>query len=325
MRQPDPQNWSPYWQRQTLTSFGDFFPDNYDDSILEFWKNELDGSFNHIVDVACGNGALSWIANDLLNSGAAGSRTTITGVDFADISPFKVLRRNKKDYPALRFIGNTPAEELPFKDRSIDLVISQYGVEYTNLDETIPEIARVLTDAGRMSFVLHDKESVIIERATERLDDFRKVANEIRPHDYALKLDELLQTLSTLAQRQASPEFQARLAELNGAADQVRQLVQGYPPRSPIHLYMERLNQAINLPPGQPKALRTQGILQARDALQAHITRIEDLEAAALSAAERKHLTQLIEDQGFTIVEQRTLPYRDDDNIGTILTARRNP
>ena len=70
------------------------FPNNYDGSILEFWKRQLIGEFNHIVDIGCGNGALVWICNEILNQGSG--KTHLTGVDFADISPFKALGREVK-------------------------------------------------------------------------------------------------------------------------------------------------------------------------------------------------------------------------------------
>lgn len=151
MSNPDPQDWTPYWRRPTLTSFGDIFPNNYDGSILEFWQRQLTGQLQHVVDVACGNGALTWIANSILNRD--GNRTRVTGVDFADIDPFAALKRKPGRYPQVRFIGNTPAEQLPFADASVDLLISQYGIEYSDLSRSVPEAARVLVPGA--SPVLH--------------------------------------------------------------------------------------------------------------------------------------------------------------------------
>ncbi len=88
MKQPDPQDWTRYWQRPTITSFGDMFPNNYDDTMLEFWQGQLTGELEHVVDVACGNGALSWIADDILNSdslrydAAAAARETRASIDY---------------------------------------------------------------------------------------------------------------------------------------------------------------------------------------------------------------------------------------------------
>ncbi len=321
MKEPDPQDWTPYWQRPTVTSFGDIFPDSYDGEILDFWKKQLRGKLDHVVDVACGNGALTWIGNDILNQGAR--KTRITGVDFADISPFRVLSKKKKLYPEVRFIGKTPAENMPFKDGSIDLVMSQYGIEYTNLEKTIPEIARVLVSSGRMSFVLHDKESVIIKRSTVNLDDYRTVLNDIAIHDFALEVDDLYRRVKNPATRQGSSEYQKLVSSINSSGEKVRALVRDYQGRSPIHLYMERLNQALAQTHDHQKTSRTALIHLAHDGLRAHIERIEDLEVAALSAEGRQHLVCLIENAGFAIIEKQMLPYKRDDNVGTTFVAQR--
>ncbi|MDH3978720.1 MAG: class I SAM-dependent methyltransferase [Gammaproteobacteria bacterium] len=120
------------WTRPTLTAFASSFQDNYDGPILEFWESQIIGDIGHVADLACGNGALTWIANDLLNKHE--SKTKVTGVDYAKINPFQVLERNPKDFPQVSFIGDTGVEKLPFADGSIDLVISQYGLEYSDLD-----------------------------------------------------------------------------------------------------------------------------------------------------------------------------------------------
>jgi len=322
MKQPDPQDWTPYWTRPSITSFGAMFPNNYDDSILEFWKRQLNGEFDHIVDIACGNGALTWICNEILNSGPR--KTRITGVDFADISPFKALGRKESDYPEIRFIGNTPAEQLPFEDHSIDLVVSQYGVEYTNLDEAIPEIARILVSAGRMSFIMHDKESSIIRGATAHIDDYRTVLYDIALHDLALELDELYQRVRSSEKQQESRERGEELVrKINLSGDKIRNLIRDYQRRSPVHLYMERLNQALENARSNKKFGRKELMIQARNTLRSYIERIEDLEIAARSAEDRRHMVSLIEHAGFTITEESKLPYRNDDNIGTILVAQR--
>lgn len=321
MKAPDPRDWSIYWKRPTVTSFGDLFPENYDDAIREFWQSQLDGEFRHVVDIACGNGALTWIANEILNGGDR--QTRITGVDFAAISPFKTLQREKKDYPSVRFMGNTPAEKLPFGDGRIDIAISQYGIEYSDLDKSIPELARVLGPAGRMSFILHDPDSVIVKGATLNLEGFRLVLNEIAVHEPVMQLVELAMRTRAREKLRASDEYQQLVARINERVAHIRGLLQNYPPPSPVHLYMDRLNFALKETPDRQGLDRRALVAQARDGLQAHIDRVEDLEAAALSPPERRHLVGLIEAAGFAVTENRTLVYQGDKNFGIALAARR--
>jgi ubiquinone/menaquinone biosynthesis C-methylase UbiE len=172
-----------------ITSFGAMFQNSYDHDIRDFWHQQLDVDCKNIVDLACGNGALVWIADEIRNPSGK-KRTHITGVDIANIKPFKILGKKAKRYPMIKFIANTSIDDLPFDDGSIDIVISQYGLEYSILDTTIPEIARVLTANGKMCFVMHDEYSAIIQK--EKLviaECLRVLEQEKIEHDY-LALDE---------------------------------------------------------------------------------------------------------------------------------------
>lgn len=321
MKKLDPQDWSPFWKNRSITSFGELFPDNYDGPILDFWRTQLEGQPAHVVDLACGNGALTWICNDILNHD--GKNSQITGVDFADISPFKVLRRKPEEFPAVRFIGNTPIERLPFPDRSVDLFVSQYGLEYANLEEAVPEIGRKISASGRLALILHDCESSIIRGATEHLDDLRRVAEDIRMHDMAFELDKLVQKHKNPARRATIPEFNSLLAQIRLASGRVDDMARHHPGNSPLHLYVRRLNMAFDQTKKQSGADRKKLITQARDALLTHIRRVEDLSAAALSESGRERLVALLEAEGLQITGMFTLEYKQEKNIGTTLSAAR--
>ncbi|MCK6371332.1 MAG: hypothetical protein L6Q83_08420, partial [Gammaproteobacteria bacterium] len=61
MKKLDIRYWGPFWRNPTITSFGKLFPDNYDGAMLEFWRRQVTADVADIVDLACGNGALTWI------------------------------------------------------------------------------------------------------------------------------------------------------------------------------------------------------------------------------------------------------------------------
>ena len=315
-----PQDWSRYWQHQHVTSFGKVFPDNYDGSIIDFWEEQLRGDLLEIVDVACGNGALTWIADEFLNRPS--EKTRITGVDFATIDPFAVLRKSRSSFPNVRFIGNTLAEDLPFPDGSVDLVISQYGVEYTDIEKSVPEIARILKPRGRMVFVLHDKESKIIENAASQLDDIGTVF-DLAIHDHAVKLSELGRILGTNEARQNSDEFRSITEKLSNLTEQVREIVRDYTATSPIHLYMTRLTSVFSAKPNEAISDPIAEIIAARDQLAAQFRRIHHMQTAALDSDRRDHLLELLERTGFPVVELDSLAYGEEPSIGTTLVASR--
>jgi hypothetical protein len=55
----------------------------------------------------------------------------------------------------VRFHGGIDAASLPFEDRCFDLVVSQYGFEYAEIDRALPEVLRVRALRGGIAMVLH--------------------------------------------------------------------------------------------------------------------------------------------------------------------------
>lgn len=314
-----PADWERYWQSPWVTSFAEQFPDNYDGPIREFWQSQLQGDPDEVLDVACGNGALTWIADDVLNRSGRKRAARITGIDAAAIDPFKALGKAQSAHPNVRFIGNVAAEALPFADRSVDLVVSQYGIEYTDIEKSIPEVGRVLKPLGRMAFIVHNAESSVVRDATRHLEAFRAVV-KLGIHDYALELFELGRRLRTPQERQSSRAFKALTTTLNGLTAQVRVIVKDHPHRSAIHKYMDELMQVFAYPgarPGDGKAR----IVAARDAFCAHVRKMEHMKAAALSGARRERLVTLVEASGYAVTEMRDIAYRHEKNIGTAIVA----
>ncbi len=324
MSKLDAKSWIPYWEKLQVTTFNDIFKDNYDDSILDFWQEQLQGNFQHIVDLACGNGALSWICNDLLNIN--GENVQITGVDFSDINPFKFLGKDKKDFPSISFVGNTGIEKLPFDDASIDLAISQYGLEYSDLDKTIPELGRVLKANAKMAFILHDVRSSIIKGTASILDDIKYVANELRLHDLFFELDELYQTDKNIRHLQATDNYKQVMTRLNQKLVKTQSIMRRQENSSLLSEYSMSLIKAFELTPKNVKKLKSNRkniIEKARDQLFDHIARLEGLHSIALCEEQRDQLVGLIEKEGFNIVERRVLPYKTEENFGTVIVASR--
>lgn len=315
----DPNEWSPFWQAPTITSFGDLFPNNYDGTILDFWHDQLTGNYDHVVDLACGNGALTWICDRRLNEN--GVRTRITGVDFAAIDPFRVLGKNPEEYPGVEFLGDTPIEALPFQDDSIGLAVSQYGIEYSDLEKSIPEVARVLSPTGKVSLILHDIDSVLIAGAVEHLDDFRRVLDTLRLHELALELDALHYSFDSEETLAASEDFQDVMRRIRLTAGKVDDLLHTHPPKSPLATYVSRLNDAFKRGSPFRSKERKARIEDAHHRLRAHVERIEDLTDAALDKQGLERLIALLQEHGLSITENRVLGYREEPNVGTALVA----
>ena len=302
------------------------FPGNYDGSILEFWGSQLTGEFAHVVDLACGNGALCWIANDVLNGGER--KTAITGVDFADITPFKALNRKPEDYPAISFIGNNPIEKLPFEDGSVDFVMSQYGVEYSDLDQSIPEIARVLKPTGKMSFILHDRDGDLLKASNEPLREYEKMLDVFRLDEFILQLGEAHEKKSNAGASLQAEEYRKLVDKIESLRGVFQSIIRKFPGDTTLTGYRDRLEYALeeaNKKPARRRVDLGKFIADARSVLRMAIARKEDHNAAALTRQDLKKLIAQIRKEGFSITEKRSLIRPEGLNWGIILVAERAP
>lgn len=114
--------------------------------ILESVKNTIDiCSFDSIIDVGCGTGALCSALKD--------KGMDVTGIDPA----IKMLNiaMDKPENKGVKFLQANALEGLPFKDKSFDVAISSYvahGLEAEERKQMYAEMSRV----AREYVIIHD-------------------------------------------------------------------------------------------------------------------------------------------------------------------------
>lgn len=169
--------WTRYWANGGLHSLETSFVGNYAKAIGAFWQGEfaLCASTEHILDIGCGNGPLAKLLIDL-DPNAIGP--TWTGIDLANPSPDWLARQSNTVKSRLHFRGGVPAEDLPFPDQSFDVVISQFGIEYTDLSRSQLEAVRVLKNSGRMALVVHHRQSLPVMVSKQELTHLRFLENQ---------------------------------------------------------------------------------------------------------------------------------------------------
>lgn len=159
---PEGEIWSQYWHFDRIAScFDGAGQANYADEIADGWRRFFetlpDGA--RILDLCTGNGAAALIAAETARQRPGNFR--IVAVDQADIDPTSHVSRHGEDYASIIFLRGTEIEALPFPGAGFAAVISQYGIEYTDLDQSLPEAVRMVAPGGRIRFVVHAADGVV--------------------------------------------------------------------------------------------------------------------------------------------------------------------
>lgn len=173
---PDGGIWSQYWQYDRIAScFDDAGRSNYAGEIADGWRAffaDLPAGAC-ILDLCTGNGAAALLAAE--DKRAA----RIVAVDQADIDPPAFVSRHAELYARIQFAGGTDVEALPFGDGGFDAVVSQYGIEYSDLSRSLPEAVRMVAPGGRLRFVLHAADGVVARDAKAVIGDADLLLEEI--------------------------------------------------------------------------------------------------------------------------------------------------
>ena len=150
--------WSLFWRQGHSTTFGDYFKQGYAGPVADWWHSKLTtlptGSV--VLELGCGNCSL---LPAMISSGINGK---YIGVDLARVRLSAVSEQGLPESGIeVRLHSETPAENVPEADASIGLVASVFGIEYSDLDQSLPEVLRLLKPGGQFCALLHHDASVV--------------------------------------------------------------------------------------------------------------------------------------------------------------------
>lgn len=159
--------WARYWHTGALHSCATSFDGNYEGPIAEFWRGVFAGllAADQVLDVGCGNGPLA----KLLIETRPEPSICCSCVDLAPVAPDWLDAVLPTQRQRVRFFGGTRAEAMPFADGRFALAISQFGLEYSDLAASVPELLRVLARPSRLAAVVHHVGSHPVRLAGEEL------------------------------------------------------------------------------------------------------------------------------------------------------------
>lgn len=144
--------WSSYWFNGAIDSF---VPKGIENPFEGVWARVADTlqDSSKVLDMACGNGAIA----HLLEHAVQDKSLNITGVDIAQVQQGAAKFKQHN----VSFESGHDITSLPFEDASFDAVVSQFGIEYSDWQASLNEVARLCKAGGQVCFVMHCKASAI--------------------------------------------------------------------------------------------------------------------------------------------------------------------
>lgn len=160
-------HWSKYWQQGSLTSLPQDFKENYDGEIYQYWYQFASKIPNNtvLVDICTGNGAVAFIIAEVAVK--LNKSIKIMAVDAAKIDIKSVLNKYPKyqEYiNHIEFISSCLIENLEDQiDIPVDYFISQYGIEYCDMEQIAQVLTNLLSAHGEINFISHTPNSDILK------------------------------------------------------------------------------------------------------------------------------------------------------------------
>jgi len=279
---------------------------NYDDRVAAGWRTFFQSmpSGSRILDLCTGNGAVAVIAAE---SNAIYSKGfTITGVDLADIDPRRFVHRLGVIARDVTFVPRTSVEQLPFADASFDAAVSQYGIEYSNLDKSLGEAVRVLAPGGRLRLFMHAKEGTVAAATKRAIADADFLLERVKLCDKAAAC---FRTVHAVESGDECPEvvakadrcFSAFKAALDAAAHHLRKAEDEAMVRNTTSVLLHSYEHRRQFPP-EMLAAKAQ---ELKEEILAHRVRQRQLVTAAVTANRLAKMTATLAGLGM-------------DDIGTL-------
>ncbi len=275
--------WSRYWASGALHSCATSYRNNYAGSIGAFWQEAFAGLSTPacVLDIATGNAALP----NLLLATRQESGIECDAIDLARIEPEWLRKLEPAQRQRIRLHGGVAAEALPFPDNAFDLVVSQYGIEYTDLARSLAELLRVVTRRGRIRLVAHHAQSLPVRLAGEEIDHI----------DWLLKPDGLIDLSAGMISPMVRAGTSAGRAELatdaqaNIVRSQFNAMQQEVSARiakstcpDVLHEVREQIGQVFRLASGSGAHAAAQALTSVRAQLADSRVRLDELRQHAL-------------------------------------------
>lgn len=290
--------WSLFWRQGHSTTFGDYFKQGYDGAVADWWQNQLEGVPKDVtvVELGCGNCSL---LPAMIKAGQAGK---YVGVDIASVVPSEVAKQGLAESGIeLVLHSETPAEEIPEPDGSADLVASVFGIEYSDLDRSVPEAACLLKTNGRFCALLHHDGSIVTTMSRRAISEFNS-ADMRKGLESLIAISSERDRIANLAELKNSQKAEKARGEINTLA---QKYLSDTNPQTANATMFEFMTQALKFfkMMGASSQQRSDFIVSLEAEHKASHERFQQMVSVAFDAEGVETLKEKIEKAGFHDVE----------------------
>lgn len=301
-------SWDKYWQgTQDQSAFSDGGVNH--PALQTYWLNffqELTEnspkSTLNMLDLACGNGALS----HLLELSGTADRFNVTCVDTSEAALSAVSEKFPKAQTTLASALDTQLDS-----HSYDVVVSQFGLEYAGL-EAVDEAIRLVTEGGQIRLLLHFKGGAIAGECTRN----QQVVDAFMATGFLNAAKALFDTGYAAAQGGDRQAYDAAGKTLSKVLPQVEHLIQGAGTLAAADL-LEKLYLDVgkihnNLLKYDPSDV-TAWLAQSESECHAYLNRMQSMLDAALDESEFHDVCRRLEQAGLKVAHAGPLLPHDNN------------
>jgi SAM-dependent methyltransferase len=311
-------HWDSFWRTHDKAMLAGAAPGVGDLAPAAFWRQFFtpllsDRQPLRMIDIACGNGAVTTVAIE-----AAGQRGAVLDIHCADRSPAAVLELCSR-HPQVAAVA-CDAGQLPYLDGSFDLVVSQFGIEYAG-QPAFSEAARLVRAGGRLAAIVHSVGSALHKECVENLAAVRAVKE-------SGLLESAQDAFAASLAGQASI-VQSRLPDrrLAAAVETTKQILRDKR-AGVLAAFLANLLRDLGYVHGRIENYSREKLFAWLDAiegeLEAYEGRMSSMTESALDAAAIERVASRLTSEGLTVDPPQTLALHDSGMpAGCVLSARR--
>lgn len=316
--------WSRYWEKGSLTTFVGGFANNYDGEIRAFWHEHLGAlpSQAKIIDLATGNGALAILASEY--GLEQGKSFAITAIDFAAIDPAKRAHAGQKEevLGSIEFRSNTAIENTGLTADSYECAVSQFGFEYSMVEQAVAEVSRILKPSAHLHLMMHHEDSDVLKQARDGLTQ----ANLCLSSGLHSVLAELMTHLDALRRsgKKSSQQAEQLRSAVNAITESLHNEIDGRKDPEQLVFFLKHSMAVFGKRfAGQALVTKLKMLQQVEQECRGYAQRMQDLTSAGLGGEQIAVLKERLRTEGFHISRSEPFQFRGS-KFGYVLSAVRN-